>query len=143
MLNDELKQHYLDTTYIVYFDDQQHDIKIDHANPHAIQQHFNTTQETSACIVTAWNPRSQPLSTTENKQRNRTLFDSLKEKNYLVYNALGQGKDTTWPAEESYFIFGVSKQEADLFSTEYEQYAYVWVESNKTASLIFTSIWQD
>ena len=80
MLNEELKQNYLDTTYIVYFNGKQVDINIDYAIPNAIQQLFNRTQETSASIVTAWNPRSQPLSTTENKQRNRTLLDSLKEK---------------------------------------------------------------
>lgn len=140
MLNDELKQHYLDTTYIVYIDGQQHDIQIDHAIPNAIQQLFNTTQEISACIITAWNPRSLPLSTIENKQRNRTLLDSLKEKKYSVYTALGQGKDSAWPAEESYFILGISKQKADLFSTEYEQYAYIWLEKYKPAKLVFTQL---
>ena len=141
MSNSELERHYLDTTYSIFINEEQYDINIEKPLPPVIKKLVN--KEKSAVILTAWNPRSQSLSSQENKERNSKLKIQLK--NFIIFNALGQGSDlsdTSWPAEESYFVLGIKKREAELLAVEYEQYAYVWLESEKPASLIFTHIWQ-
>lgn len=142
MSKSELEKHYLDTTYSIFINEEQYDIEIGKPLPSAIEKLVN--KEKSAVILTACNPRSQPLSSQENKERNYKL--KLQLKNFIVFNALGQGSDlsdTSWPAEESYFILGIKKREAEMLTVEYEQYAYVWLESEKPASLEFTSIWYE
>jgi len=138
MLKKELEQNYLNTTYLVFIDEKQYDIKIEKPLPPVIQKLVN--KERTAVILTAWNPRSQALSLPDNKSRNNEL--NLKVKNYTVFNAVGQGEELSWPAEESFFILGIEKNQADVLAIEYEQYAYVWIESEKPVSLIFTHIWQ-
>jgi len=142
MSKSELEKHYLDTTYSIFIDEEQYDIKIGKPLPSVIKKLLD--KEKSAVILTAWNPRSQPLSSQENKARNNELNSVLNK--YSVLNALGQGSDisdTSWPAEESYFILGIKKREAEILAVEYEQYAYVWFESEKPASLVFTNIWYE
>lgn len=138
MLNrkNELEQHYRETVYSVFIENKQFDIKIDKPLPIIIQELIN--KEKSAAILTAWNPRSQITSESENKSRNNKLHSALN--NYTIFKALGQGSDLSWPAEDSFFILGISRKEIEELAVEYEQYAYVWCESNKPASLIFTSV---
>lgn len=140
MSKSELEKHYLDTTYSIFINEEQYDIKIGKSLPPTIQNLVNNKK--SAVILTAWNPRSQPLSSQENKARNNELNSALNK--YSILSALGQGSDlsdTSWPAEESYFILGIKKREAERLAVEYGQYAYVWLESEKPAALIFTHIW--
>lgn len=134
----ELEQHYRETTYSIFTENKQHDISIDKPLPTEIQQLVN--KETTAVILTAWNPRSQAFPLAENKSRNIELNTNLQ--NYTVLNALGQGNDLDWSAEESFFILGINKSEAEKLAVEYEQYAYVWLESKKAACLVFSGIWQ-
>jgi len=134
----ELEQHYLNTTYSVFIDEKKYDIKLEKPLPPVIQKLVN--KEKTAVILTAWNPRSQALSFAENKSRNNELY--LEIKNKPVFNAVGQGEEPSWPAEESYFIPGIEKSQADIMAVKFEQYAYVWCENEKPASLIFTHLWQ-
>ena len=141
MSKSELEKHYLDTTYSIFIDKEQYDIKIGKPLPFEIKKLLD--KEKSAVILTAWNPRSQSLSSQENETRNNKLNSALNK--YTVFRALGQGSDLSdisWSAEESYFIPGIKKREAEMLAVEYEQYAYVWLESEKPVSLVFTNIWQ-
>lgn len=142
MAKSELEKAYLDTTYSVFVEGEKYDIKIGKPIPPVITHLLENENEKSAVILTAWNPRSKSLSSEENKERNNKLYLNLKNNKYVIYKALGQRIDASWPAEESFFIPGVTKETAEQFSVEYEQNAYVWVESEKTASLIFTHLWR-
>ena len=139
MSRNELEHHYLDTTYSIFIDKEQYDIKIGKLLPTVILNLVN--KEKSAVILTAWNPRSLPLSSEENKVRNTKLILALSQ--YTFFTALGKGRDTSWQAEESYLVLGIQKEDANKLAVEYGQYAYIWLESEKPASLIFTHIWQD
>ena len=134
---EELKQHYLNTTYSVFIEDKQYDIKIEQALPQKINRLIS--KDKTAAILTAWNPRSQKLSEAENKTRNSALRSQLKE--YTIFNALGQGCDASWPAEESFLVIGISKEQAELVAVEFEQNAYIWFEFDQQASLVFTELW--
>jgi len=140
MSKSELEKAYLATTYSVFIDNNKYDINIGKHLPSDINDIIN--KEKSAVILTAWNPRSQPLPPQENKERNYKL--KLQLKNFIVFNALGQGSglsDTSWPAEESYFILGINKIEAERLAVEYEQYAYVWFDVDVVPSLILSKVW--
>ena len=137
----KLEKHYLETTYCVFIDEQQYDIKISEPVPSSIKEIINQTKEKSAAILTAWNPKSQLMSLQQNKKRNIELKETLQKNNYSFLNALGQGDDMFWPAEESFFIAGLTKQEAEKLAVDYGQNAYVWLESEKPASLVFSTIW--
>ena len=142
MSKSELEKHYLDTTYSIFINEEQYDINIEKPLPPVIKKLVN--KEKSAVILTAWNPRSQSLSSQENKERNSKLKIQLK--NFIVFNALGQGcnlSDTSWTAEESFFIIGLNKAGAEKIAVEYGQYAYVSLEAEKPVSLVFSSIWYE
>ncbi len=135
-LKEKLEQSYLDTIYSVFINNEKYDLHIGQTIPAEIEQ---ILENKSAVILTAWNPRSQPFSLSENKLRNKEL--KLKLENYTVFYALGQGKDLSWPAEESYFIPGITQSEVEILAVEFEQYAYVWIELDNKPLLKFSKIW--
>ena len=142
-MNTDLEQHYLDTVYLVFLDNKQYGVKIGEENLPVIQQQFDIHNVTTAAIVTAWNPRSQAIDFQQNKFRNSDLYNFLQEQNAIFYEALGKGKDPSWPAEEGYIVFGLSKSEADELAVRYEQNAYVWLEADQPVALEYTSIWYE
>ena len=133
----ELENIYLGTTYSVFIESKQYDINIEQPLPEFIQQLIH--KEKTAAILTAWNPRSQPLSLSENHSRNNKLSSKIIE--YTMFNSIGQGDDLSWPAEESFFILGIKRTEVDKLAIEFEQYAYIWIESGKQVSLMFSELW--
>ena len=137
MLKKDLEKHYLATTYSVYIEKQRYDINIEQPLPKFIEQLVH--KQKTAAILTAWNPRSQPLPLSENQSRNKQL--SSKFEDHTLYKCMGQGNDISWPAEESFFILGISRAEIDKLAIEFQQYAYVWIEKGKQASLIFSELW--
>ncbi len=143
MPKDELEKHYLETTYSVFIDQDKYDIQVGEPVPAVINKLLENEKESSAVIVTAWNPRSELLSLQENQARNTKLKSKFKM--HTIFDALGQGDDLSeqlWQAEESFFIIGLNKTDADKIAVEYGQYAYVWLENTKPVSLIFTRLWQ-
>ena len=139
-MKEELEQHYLETTYSVFIDNDKHDIKVDEKTPSKINDLIGNN---TAVILTAWNPRSQVFSLAENKSRNNYLKSALIKNDYSFYDAIGQGNNSSWQAEESFFITGISKEETEKLAVEYGQNAYVLLESKKPASLVFTRIWKE
>ena len=133
----KLEKSYLETIYSVFIDEEKYDIEIGKPLPHELQKYFG--KEKSAAILTAWNPKSQGLSLSENELRNIQLSEMLG--GYKIFNALGQGMDLSWPAEESFFIVGINQSEVDKLAVDFEQFAYVWIEHGQQASLIFTKLW--
>jgi hypothetical protein len=135
----QLEQFYRDTTYSIFIEGIQYDIKVGKKLPPVIQELVR--QEKSAVILTAWNPGSQALPMSENKSRNKELHSKFKD--HTLYNTLGQGSDSSWSAEESFFILGLSREEAEQLALDFEQYAYVWLEAEKPASLVFSVVWDE
>lgn len=139
MTKEDLEKYYLETTYSVVINEEQYDIKIDNPLPLILEELLS--KEKTAAVLTTWNPRSEILPLLKNYSRNEKLNSILK--NYKLFHAMGQGVDSSWSAEESFFIVGIKQSEVDKLAIEFEQYAYVWCESGKTASLVFTDLWQD
>lgn len=136
----ELEKHYLETTYSVFIEENKYDIKIGEPVPLSIQQLIDKNKK-SAAILTAWNPASKSLSSQENISRNNLLYHDLIKNTCLVFDAIGEGDSSQWPAEEGYFILGITKEEIDKLAVKFGQNAYVWLEKNQAVSLVFSSIW--
>jgi hypothetical protein len=142
VIKTQLEQHYLDTIYSVLINEQQYNIKITEDVPSAIKEILELAKEKTAVILTAWNPKSKLLSSQENKERNKKLDLTLRNNDYPVFKALGKG-DNLWPAEESFFIIGIKKEDAEQLAVEFGQNAFVWIDSEEPTSLIFTEIWHE
>lgn len=139
MSKDTLERYYLETTYSVVINEEQYNINVGKPMPPVL--HALVSKEKTAAILTAWNPRSEVLSLSENNSRNKNLDSMLKD--YNVFNSIGQGVDSSWLAEESFFIVGIQKSDVEKLAVEFEQYAYVWCDNSNTVSLIFTKLWND
>ena len=100
----------------------------------ALQSFLKEHDFKSWCFITAWNPFSKALSVEENIALNLLLEKDLTS--YAVFAA--EGKDTLgdWPPEISFFVGGISKEEAILLGKKYEQNAIVYGEINSPAELI-------
>lgn len=143
MNKNELEQAYLNTVYSVFADGSKYDIKIGEVHSKDINVLFKNTKSQTGVIMTAWNPRSQHLPIVENKTRNAELADYFTKNNLIFYDALGQGQDSSWTPEQSFFIKDISKEMAESLAVEYGQNAYVWIEENMPVSLIFSAVWNE
>lgn len=91
----------------------------------------------SLAIVTAWNPGSRMLPGAENRQRNEALTKALPPHAVAILPALGEGDAGDWPPEESLGIAGVSLEEAARLAALFEQNAFVFVEKDQAAVLVW------
>lgn len=142
MHKNELQQIYLDTLYSIFFEEQEYIINIDKHPPKEINALLEKTKNKSGIILTAWNPRGAKTSIVNNKKNNIELSNELKNNNFIYYNALGKSNDVSWVSEESFFILDVNKEQAELLAVKYQQNAYLWLEKNKPAALIFSAVWE-
>ena len=138
---DELEQVYLNTVYSVFVNGHEYQIKPGEKDSDDIGTLFAKTKCHSGVIMTAWNPRSQLLSLAENQKRNAGLTAQLIKNKIKFYDALGKGQDDSWEAEESFFIINISKERAESLALEHQQNAYIWLDENKPASLVFSAVW--
>lgn len=145
IMKEDLEQHYLDSTYSITIDGDNYDIKLGEPIPDDINELIEKQEEKSAVILTAWNPRSQPLPIEENNIRNNDLRVSLEKNGYPVFDALGEGDESaelTWPAEDSFLVLGILMDEAERLAVKFDQYAYVWLQDGK-ALLKFSANWDE
>jgi len=138
-----LERAYLNTRYFVHFAGETYMVKISEPPVEGVSALLEKNNMHSAVILTAWNPRSHKTTAVENKKQNNALSRYLIKNNFIYYDALGEGQDSSWPAEESFFIIGISKEQAESLALEYEQNAYIWLQHNKPVELVFTAIWND
>lgn len=80
----------------------------------------------SWAFITAWNPKSQLLSSKENKQKLEELVKMVKKAGYLYFPGKGIGKDQTWEPEQSLFILNITKAEAIRIGKYFDQNAIVF-----------------
>lgn len=86
--------------------------------------------------ITAYNPLSISLSLNENDKRNNELKSHLKK--YVIKSGAGQDKNKFWPPEKSFFIGGISLENAKELAGKFGQKAIVYGCVGKVAQLIET-----
>ena len=86
--------------------------------------------------ITASNPASELLSNEENAKRRRELEALLQLQGYVFYGGEGVGSDPEWPAEASFLILGISREDAMHLGRQFGQNAIVCGTRGKAAELV-------
>ena len=91
---------------------------------------------TEWAFITAYNPMSCSLEEEENIRRNSELRKLVND--YILIEGEGQDKQKEWPAEKSFFIAGISLDNAKALAITYGQRAIVYGQLEQPARLIIT-----
>jgi hypothetical protein len=112
------------------------DIRIDQAHPQLDLLHRNASVQ-SWCFITAYNPRSNPLSQIMNERRQEALREAIASRGLAVFEGEGIGDDGTWPAEPSFLVLGISRSDAMALGRQFDQAAIVVGDTGGPAELLF------
>lgn len=75
-----------------------------------------------------------------NAERQRRPGDELAALGFAHFPGEGRGEDPSWPAEASFLVLGVGRQEASDLGRKYGQNAIVWVGSDGLPELVLLSL---
>ena len=131
MVSQDLKSAYLNTLYKVYQPVLEIKIGLVNEELDALLIKNNCTEW---AYITAFNPYSQTLSAEKNELRHAKLRDRLEH--YRIFEGEGAGEDPTWPAEKSFLVIGITKNDAAKIGILFEQNAIVVGEKSKPAELL-------
>ena len=131
MVLEDLRNAYLNTTFKVY--QPLIEIKVGLANE-VLDDLLIKNNSTEWAYITAFNPYSQTLPAEQNELRHAKLRDRLQH--YRVFEGEGSGEDPNWPAEKSFLVIGITKNDAAKIGILFEQNAIVVGEKSKPAELL-------
>lgn len=97
---------------------------------------LSKNNRTEWAYITAYNPMSCSLEEEENIRRNSELRKLVND--YIVIEGEGQDKQKEWPAEKSFFIAGISLDNAKSLAVTFGQRAIVYGQLEQPARLIIT-----
>lgn len=97
---------------------------------------LSKNNRTEWAYLTAYNPMSCSLEEEENIRRNSELRKLVND--YIVIEGEGQDKQKEWPAEKSFFIAGISLDNAKSLAVTFGQRAIVYGQLEQPARLIIT-----
>lgn len=89
--------------------------------------------ETDWTYITSCNPYGRDCSEDENKNYYESLLQYVSDNKY--FEGEGQGIDTTWPAEKSILIIGISASQAIEVGNKYNQNAILLGKMGQVAAL--------
>lgn len=110
-------------------------LKIDIHSPE-LESIYKKTHKHTAAFITAFNPYSRELTNQENKDRNYKLEELIKSLCFDYIHGEGKCGDGDWNGEESFLIFGITKQQASYIGKEFEQNAIVWCDKDAIPKLL-------
>lgn len=90
---------------------------------------------TTAALITAYNPFSQPHSLEANEFAQQRLAQELY--NRQIRFVLGEGRDAKgiWDAEPSLLALEIKLKDAEELAYKFQQNAFVWIERNNSPML--------
>jgi len=97
---------------------------------------FSAKSVKSGAFLTAYNPRGNQKSATENEQAHARLAAALAECGFESIEGSGSESGSDWPAEKSYFAFGLGRDGAIAFGQQFDQDAIVWVGKHAVPELV-------
>ena len=133
-IDQRLRDAYLATTYEVKHLGLQ--LRIDEENWH-LEEFLIDNNVFSYAFISAWNPLSQPLSSSENENRHSKLVDFAKKKQWVFTEGFGIPQNEDWQAEKSLFLLDISRIEAINLGRRFNQNAIVIGRLGKAPQLIF------
>ena len=93
---------------------------------------------TSSAFLTAYHPRSNPVSPEENESAQQALLDDLKTRGLRWLEGRGEDAAGQWPAEPSVLVLGIAPKEATDLAKKYQQNGYVFCGADAIPRLVLT-----
>lgn len=87
-------------------------------------------------FLTAYNPRGQLQSDGANDRAHIRLAERLADLGLAAIEGSGSEKGSDWPAERSYFAFGLALETAKAIGLEFDQDAIVWAGPDAVPRLV-------
>jgi hypothetical protein len=87
-------------------------------------------------FITAYNPRGQLQSDRANDRAHIRLAERLADLDLTTVEGSGSEKGSDWPAERSYFAFGLDLEAAKAMGLEFDQDAIVWAGPDAVPRLV-------
>jgi len=91
----------------------------------------------TAALLTAWNPFSEPTPQQENDRAQRKLERQLHMLAVAVVRGVGEDATGQWPGEPSVLALGISREAAISSGNEFRQNAIVWIGADRIPELVF------
>lgn len=98
---------------------------------------YRRTKSSTACVITAWNPRSQEQSAAENDSAQTRLTAELDKAGLRHLPAFGADPKDEWTGEASLLVLDASRATAKMLGRKYGQNCIVWAEADAVAKLLF------
>jgi hypothetical protein len=136
-LRERLLQAYSATSFVADTPQGRLELRIGNLSPR-LDRLLASLGAQSWAYLTAFNPRSEPLSDAENEKRHRRLEERIDALGFFAFAGEGVGDDGTWPAERSLLVIGVSRSEAIDLGREFGQLAVVRGDLGSPPELIET-----
>jgi len=89
-----------------------------------------------AALLTAWNPRGEPLDAAANLAAQEALRRDIGARGYVCIAGVGEDPDRQWNGEDSVLVPAMGLAEAMLIADSYRQNALVWAGADARAQLI-------
>ena len=134
MPDPDLELLYRQARYVVEDGDVKVTIRLDDDNA-ALNAFLHERGAETWAFMTAFNPRSTPLTETENQARQSKLIAQLTEAGYTFLEGYGTGDD--WDPEPSLFVLGISRDKAVSIAAGYGQHAILWGQADGRAELVW------
>ncbi len=131
----ELLGAYQDTAYRVYDRNNVEILRIREASDFMVAR-MRQLEVTTACLITAWNPHSEPTGETENRARNSALESEIRKTGLFLLPGRGEDPQDGWPGEESFLVFGPTRGLTIRWCRQYRQNAVVWVGNDGVPLLL-------
>jgi len=90
----------------------------------------------SSAFITACNPYSRLLADQENAERQQRLAEAVAHGGWRSIPGSGKHISGPWPAEASFLVLGIGREEARSLGRAFEQNAIVFCEADCVPELV-------
>ena len=108
---------------------------VDAASSALLSLHQSANVSSSA-FITAYNPFSEVVSTSENLRLQGLLAIELKSMNLQYLEGVGQHPSNQWAGEPSFLVLGIDLDVAKRLGTQFKQNAILWCGSDAVPQLV-------
>ena len=131
----DLLAAYRSTDFIIQAPNGELIMRCEHDND-AIDELVRRSGKRNCAFITAHNPGSVKLRSFENARRHQELLHKVKAIGYPHFPGCGVGRCSNWDPEESVFIIGIARSEAQELGRSFGQIAIVAKELGCRVELI-------
>lgn len=133
----ELMRAWLATTYRVQLPDGPVDLRIGQVSA-PLDEFLRRLGVDCWAVISAANPRSQPLSDEENQRRQEELGRILQQTGCACFPGENHSRSGDWPVERTWLVPGLEEQAATALAERFGQHGLAGGRRGVAAGLIFT-----